>query len=106
MGYMGSCYNVPEAIFYLLNGGYIRVRLDNGFETFGQSLFPGIPSMKAAGAKVCETLRSSLQGCLLAFYRALGSQFYLPSPSQVDRLWGSYYNVPKAIFYLLKGDCR
>ena len=21
-------------------------------------------------------------------------------------LWGSYYNIPKAIFYLLKGDYR
>ena len=20
-------------------------------------------------------------------------------------MWGSYYNIPKAIFYLLKGDC-
>ena len=29
------------------------------------------------------------------------------SPSQVDRIWGmwgSYYKIPKAIFYLLKGD--
>ena len=29
--------------------------------------------------------------------------------SQVDRIWGiwgSYYNIPKAIFYLLKGDYR
>ena len=32
---------------------------------------------------------------------------YPYSPPQVDRIWGtsgSYYNVPKAIFYLLKGD--
>ena len=31
----------------------------------------------------------------------------LLSPPQVDRIWGiwgSYYNIPKAIFYLLKGD--
>ena len=30
------------------------------------------------------------------------------SPPQVDRIWGiiwgSFYNIPKAIFYLLKGD--
>ena len=29
------------------------------------------------------------------------------SPPQVDRIWGiwgSYYNLPKAIFYLLKGE--
>ena len=29
------------------------------------------------------------------------------SPPYVDRIWGiwgSYYNIPKAIFYLLKGD--
>ena len=29
------------------------------------------------------------------------------SPPQVDRIWGiwaSYYNRPKAIFYLVKGD--
>ena len=29
------------------------------------------------------------------------------SPPQVDRIegiWGSYSNIPKAIFYLLKGD--
>ena len=28
-------------------------------------------------------------------------------PLKVDRIWGiwgSYYNIPKAIFYLLKGD--
>ena len=27
----------------------------------------------------------------------------------IDRIWGiwgSYYNIPKAIFYLLKGDSR
>ena len=32
---------------------------------------------------------------------------YYRSPSEVDRIsdiWGSYYNMPKAIFYLLKGD--
>ena len=31
------------------------------------------------------------------------------SPPSVDRIWGiwgSYYNMPKAIFYLLKGDYR
>ena len=31
------------------------------------------------------------------------------SPPQVDRIWGtwgSYYDIPKAIFYLLTGDCR
>ena len=31
------------------------------------------------------------------------------SPPQVDRIWGrwgSYYNIPKAIFYLLKEDYR
>ena len=30
-------------------------------------------------------------------------------PLMVDRLWGiwgSYYTIPKAIFYLLRGDCR
>ena len=29
------------------------------------------------------------------------------SPPEVDRIWGiwgSSYNIPKAIFYLLKGD--
>ena len=36
-----------------------------------------------------------------------GSKDY--SPPKVDRIWGiweSYYNIPKAIFYLLKGDYR
>ena len=31
------------------------------------------------------------------------------SPPLVDRIqgiWGSYYHIPKAIFYLLKGDYR
>ena len=31
------------------------------------------------------------------------------SPPRVDRIWGiwgSYYNIPKAIFYLLKGDYK
>ena len=31
------------------------------------------------------------------------------SPPDVDRIWGtwgSYYNIPKAIFYLLKGDYK
>ena len=30
-------------------------------------------------------------------------------PPKVDRIWGIWglsYNIPKAIFYLLKGDCR
>ena len=33
--------------------------------------------------------------------------FKISSPPLVDRIWGiwgSYYNIPKAIFYLLKGD--
>ena len=42
----------------------------------------------------------------------MSSEIY--SPPEVDRIWGiwgSYYNIPKAIFYLLKGhyrllDCR
>ena len=25
MGYMGSCYNIPEAIFYLRKGDYIVI---------------------------------------------------------------------------------
>ena len=32
---------------------------------------------------------------------------YMYSPPQVDRIWGiwgSYFNIPKAMFYLLKGD--
>ena len=31
------------------------------------------------------------------------------SPPKVDRIWGrrgSYLNIPKAIFYLLKGDYK
>ena len=34
---------------------------------------------------------------------------YVDSPPQVDRLlgiWGSYYKMPKAIFYLLKGGLK
>ena len=37
----------------------------------------------------------------------LGGERY--SPPEVDRkwgIWGSYYNIPKTIFYLLKGDDR
>ena len=37
--------------------------------------------------------------------RSCGIEIY--SPPQVDRIWGiwgSYYNMPKAIFYVLKGD--
>ena len=37
----------------------------------------------------------------------LGLRVY--SPPEVDRMWGiwgSCYNTPKAIFYLLKGDYR
>ena len=36
-------------------------------------------------------------------------EFSSYSPPQVDRIWGrwgSYYNIPKAIFYLLEGDYR
>ena len=38
--------------------------------------------------------------------------FFLPIlyiPPEVDRSWGIWeaeYNAPKAIFYLLKGDCK
>ena len=38
---------------------------------------------------------------------ALGGNPKLHSPRLVDRIWdiwGSYDNIPKAIFYLLKGD--
>ena len=49
------------------------------------------------------------------FYLLLGSRYILLlyailavySPPPVDRIWGiwgSYYNIPKAIFYLLVGD--
>ena len=41
----------------------------------------------------------------------LGSGIFLApkpySPPEVERIWGmwgSYYNIPKPIFYLLKGD--
>ena len=37
------------------------------------------------------------------------SGFQVYSPAQVDGIWGiwgCYYNIPKAIFYLLKGDYR
>ena len=36
-------------------------------------------------------------------------ELWVYSRPQVDRIWGtwgSYYNMPKAIFYLLKGDYR
>ena len=41
--------------------------------------------------------------------RVQGLGFTVYSPPQVDRIWGtgrSYYHIPKAIFYLLKGDCK
>ena len=37
----------------------------------------------------------------------MGLGFRAYSPPEADRIWGiwrSYYNIPKAIFYLLKGD--
>ena len=40
--------------------------------------------------------------------KGLGFRGYSPPP-YVDRIWGiwgSYYNIPKAIFYLLKRDYR
>ena len=42
-------------------------------------------------------------------FRIKGLGFWVYSPPEVERiwnLWGSYYSVPKAIFYLLKGDRR
>ena len=36
-----------------------------------------------------------------------GFKYNLYSPPQVDRIWGTWgssYNIPKAILYLLKGD--
>ena len=38
-----------------------------------------------------------------------GFGFWVYSPPEVDRIWGiwgSYHTLPKAIFYLLKGDYR
>ena len=29
-----------------------------------------------------------------------------PSVDSICVIWGSYYDIPKAIFYLLKGDYR
>ena len=42
-------------------------------------------------------------------FRVQDLGFRVYSPPSVDRMWGicgSYYNIPKAIFYLLKGDYR
>ena len=38
-----------------------------------------------------------------------GLQLRVYSPPEVDRIWGiwgSYYNIPIAILYVLKGDYR
>ena len=65
------------------------------------------------GGTGCQGLR------ILAWWRSFGvrvsglgmrvQQLNLQTSSlrEVDRIWGiwgSYYNIPKAIFYLLKGD--
>ena len=42
-------------------------------------------------------------------FRAWGLGFRVFRPPEVDRIRGisgSYYNIPKAIFYLLNGDYR
>ena len=52
-----------------------------------------------------EQVTSHLNSCLRVW--GLGLRVY--SPPLVDRIWGiwaSDYNIPKAIFYLLKGDYR
>ena len=41
--------------------------------------------------------------------KCLKTRPYLYSPPYVERIWGmwgSYYTIPKAIFYLLKGDYK
>ena len=51
-----------------------------------------------------EQVLGILQGSFFGEYMDRGSKLY--SLSSVDRIWGkrSCYNIPKAIFYLLKGD--
>ena len=40
-------------------------------------------------------------------FRAAGSVFRAEGPPhRIWDIWGSYCNMPKAIFYLLKGDFR
>ena len=43
----------------------------------------------------------------LGYVRIMDTESCIHSPPQVDRIWSiweSSYNIPKAIFYLLKGD--
>ena len=54
--------------------------------------------LRALGGPYGSSVSFSQSGCKLA-----GKTY---SPPQVDRIWGiweSYYNVPKALFHLLKG---
>ena len=55
----------------------------------------------------CAARRTSCSRVTASF--SLAFRFSVYNPPQVDRIWGiwgSGYNIPKAIFYLLKGDYR
>ena len=36
----------------------------------------------------------------------IGMMYSAPQVDRIWGIWGSYYNIPKAIFYLLNGDYR
>ena len=68
----------------------------------GKSQFRLLQAFRLSGQKHGTPVQ--VQQCQARFTR-----FRVYSPPEVDRvwsIWGSYYNIPKAIFYLLKGDYR
>ena len=60
-----------------------------------------------ARSKIFETRRALRVGHQT--FRGTRLRVWAYSPPQVDRIWGiggPYYNIPKAIFYLLQADYR
>ena len=59
------------------------------------------------GHSILHQLRGSPAWCQGLQMLKCTLQYY--SPPYVDRIraiWGSYFDIPKAIFYLLRGDCN
>ena len=66
---------------------------------------PGV--LQLYGHKSDNTSYNSLNNQTRASGYVIYIYIYIYGPPQVDRIWGiwgSYYNIPQAIFALLKGD--
>ena len=57
-----------------------------------------------SATKACSTKVSRMPAAVMSLPKVGG--FRVPRIDRIWGIWGSYYSIPKAIFYLLKGQSR